>query len=286
MPDRRIFLLTAPLLLVGCEFEGDWNSERHKEDFHMSYPLKAGQRVSLEGFNGSVEVMGWEKDEVDISGVKYASSKEMLDRLKVDVSASADAVRIRVVRPEERNWRGGMGVKFVVRVPKKTELERIESTNGSLRVEDVEGAARLKSTNGAIRALRVVGKLDATSTNGGIELSGTVGDAVLHTTNGSIRADEVRGGLDAGTTNGGIRVRVADADGKTVRARTTNGSVTVQMPAGVKAEFRASTSNASITSDFEVTGTKEKRHWEGTINGGGALIDLSTSNGAIRLERM
>ena len=286
MFDRRWFLLTVPFLLAGCEFEGDWNSDRFKEEFHMSYPLKSGQRVSLDSFNGSVEILGWEKEEVDISGVKYASSKDYLDQLKVNVTASTDAVRIRAERPAERSWRGSMGVKFVIRVPKKTELERIESTNGSLRVDSVEGAARLKSTNGSVRVIKLVGSLEAGSTNGAIELSGTVGDARLHTTNGAIRADEVRGGFDASTTNGAIRARITEAAGKTVRAHTSNGSITMQLPAGLKAELRARTSNSSIASDFEVVGSKGKHSLDGTINGGGPLIDLSTSNGSIRVEKL
>lgn len=285
---RRLLVLTLPmLLLAGCEFdEGDWHHDRFKEDFRKSYPLKGGQRISLESFNGSVEILAWEKDEVDVTAVKYASSKDYLDQLKIEVNNSSDAVRIRAVRPVDRSWRGGMGVKFVLRVPKKTELERIETTNGSIRIEGVDGAARLRSTNGAVRALRTNGSIDATTTNGSIELTGTAGDAVLHTTNGSVRADDVRGGFDATTTNGAVRARISDPIAKAVRAHTSNGSITIQLPTGLKAELRARTSNSSISSDFEVVGSKGKHRLDGTINGGGPLVDLSTSNGAIRVERI
>lgn len=288
MFDSRSLVLTLPLLLLaGCEFEGgDWHHDRFKEDFHQSHPLKSGQRISLESFNGSVEIMGWEKDEVDVTAVKYASSKDYLDQLRIDVKSSADAVRIRAERPADRSWRGGMGVKFVIRVPKKTELERIETTNGSIRIEGVDGASRLRSTNGSVRASRINGSIDATTTNGSIELTGTVGDAVLHTTNGSVRADDVRGAFDANTTNGAVRARINEPLGKAIRAHTSNGSITIQLPTGLKAELRARTSNSSISSDFEVVGSKGKHRLDGTINGGGPLVDLSTSNGAIRVERL
>ena len=78
-------LLPFALLLTGCEFDHDhdWggSSDKFKQDFHMSYPLKPGGRVSVESFNGSVEVLAWDRDEVDISGTKYASTQERLDRI-------------------------------------------------------------------------------------------------------------------------------------------------------------------------------------------------------------
>ena len=47
-------------------------------------------------------------------------------------------------------------------------------------------------------------------------------------------------------------------------------------------------SASSITSDFDVMthGTQSKNRLEGQINGGGPLIDLSTSNGSIRIQKL
>ena len=48
---------------------------------------------------------------------------------------------IRTLKPTQMNWRGpNGGVKYLIRVPKQTLLDRIESTNGSLRVDDVQGS--------------------------------------------------------------------------------------------------------------------------------------------------
>jgi hypothetical protein len=53
----------------------------------------------------------------------------------------------------------------------------------------------------------------------------------------------------------------------------------------VNARLSAATSNASISSDFEMRmrGEISKHHIEGTLGSGGPLIDLSTSNGQIRI---
>ena len=72
-----------------------------------------------------------------------------------------------------------------------------------------------------------------------------------------------------------------------VRAHTSNSGITVHLPGEVNARLAADTSNGSITSDFEMRlrGEISKRHIDGTLGNGGPLIDLSTSNGSIRIVR-
>ena len=299
----RLLLLALPLLLSSCEFDG-MQSDRFREDFHMNYKLEPGQRVSVENSNGSIEISGWEKNEVDISGERYAPTEEYLRQLKVDVQASAAAVRIRTVKPQKMGWQGSNGgVKYLIRVPKQTLLDRIESTNGSLRVDDVQGNAQLRSTNGSVKLYRSQGRYDVLTTNGSIEMSVHVGDVKARTTNGGIRVDDLQGTLTAETSNGGIHARLTGAAAQAstlettngaievtlekpagIRASTTNGGITVRLPAELKASIRAN--GSSVSSEFPVAGDVEKKRVRGTINGGGPLFDLSTSNGRIRLERL
>jgi hypothetical protein len=50
----------------------------------------------------------------------------------------------------------------------------------------------------------------------------------------------------------------------------------------------AHASNSSISTEFEVAtqGTLDKHHLEGKIGAGGPAIELSTSNGSIRLMKL
>jgi DUF4097 and DUF4098 domain-containing protein YvlB len=245
---------------------------------------------------------------VDITGVKYASTVAMRDAIKIDIMASDDSIRVRTVRPSER--RGNMGAKFVIRVPRKTELERIQSSNGGIRVIDVQGPARLQSSNGSIHADHLGGNLDARTSNGSIEVEQLKGGATLRTSNGRIRAEGVHGAIEATTSNGGINVHLTKTDsGRPVKlessngsidltidemnqndvyASTSNSSITVRLPASIGARLRAQASNSSISTDFEVMtqGTLSKHHLEGTIGSGGPLLELETSNGAIRLTKL
>lgn len=307
---RALPLAAATLLLIGCEEMGDWgNSERYKEDFHGNFPLNTGGTVSLENFNGSVEVFAWDQNSVEVSATKYASTKEQLNALKIDVAAgSSTSVRIRTIRPS--SWRGNMGARYTIRVPRRVQLDSISTSNGSMRIEGTDGPAHLRTSNGTIRATKVHGDLDARTSNGGIEAQDLDGNANLHTSNGAIRADASRGSFEATTSNSSIVANLKDpatnwplklhsSNGRIeltleasrvpdVRADTSNSSITVRLPASVNARVRAHTSHGSINTDFDLLthGLRSKTELEGTIGSGGPVIDVSTSNGSIRITKL
>lgn len=289
---RILFMLPVLLALAGCEFTGeDWgHSDRFKADFHQTYPLKAGNRVSLENTNGGVEITGWDQETVDVTAVRYAATEDLLQQVKIDVTAGTDAVRIRTVRPLDRN-RGGWGVKYTIRVPRKTEIDRLESTNGSLRLESLAGPARLRTTNGSVKLNAIDGVVKAETTNGSITADDLRGGIEAESTNGSVRIN-LASVMDAGairleTTNGAIELTAAKLAGNPIHCDTTNGSITLRLPTDVKAQVKGRTSNSRIHSDFDIAGEfdSKRRSVDGTINGGGPLIELSTSNGAIRIEK-
>ncbi|MGO4882059.1 MAG: DUF4097 family beta strand repeat-containing protein [Bryobacteraceae bacterium] len=303
--------LAAGLLsTVGCDIDDldIGGSERYTQDFHYSYPLQAGGRLTVENANGSIEISGWDQNTIDISGTKYARTAELRDLLKIEIDHTADSVHIRTVRPSER--RGNMGAKYIIKVPRRTQLERIASSNGAIHALDVEGAARLKTSNGGVRAENLRGSLDVETSNGNIEVQNLDGGASLHTTNGRVRAEEVRGSLEADTSNGGINVQLVKpaagrpvkletsngaieltmqaVDQNDIRATTSNGGITLHLPSGLGANLTAHASNSSIETEFEVAtqGTLDKHHLAGKIGAGGPEIDLNTSNGSIRLMKM
>jgi len=303
-------LIAGLLCLTGCDIEdiveaGDGG--RYTQDFHHSYPLKSGGRVSVENFNGTVEITAWDQETVDISGTKYGPTPELRDAIRVDIAAAADAVTIRTIKPLER--RGNMGVRYILKVPRKVQLDRIVSTNGGIRTNGVEGPARLRTSNGPVRVDGLRGSLDVQTSNGGVNVQNHDGSVTVHTSNGSVRAEGVRGIFEATTSNGPITAEVAETEpGRTMRLQTSNGSIDLRLHAQNASDVRATTSNGPITlhladktnarliantsnssikSDFEVAvrGQINKHHLEGVIGSGGPTLDLSTTNGTIRILR-
>lgn len=284
----RLALRTAAVVmplffLAACDEFSFGDFERYKEDFHYTYPLATGGRITLESLNGSVDISSWDKDSVEINGTKYAGSEQGLKDIKIDVSSSPNLLQIRTVPVfGTRN----LGARYSLRVPRRVQLDRIVSSNGAIRVEEIEGVVNLRSSNGTVRVSRLRGPLEAQTSNGAIEASNQTGNATLHTSNGSIRVEMNKGALDATTSNGHIELTL---DGmREVRASTSNSSIVLRLPNAANARIRAHTSNSSVTSDFDVMthGTLSKHSLEGTLGSGGPLIDLSTSNGSIKLLKL
>jgi hypothetical protein len=304
---RTIPTLLVPALLSmnGCIYIDGEGFGRVSRDFHFSFPMKPGGTLSVESFNGGVEISAWDQENIDISGTKYAPTSDQADALKVDVDHTPNAVSVRAER--QYDWHGNHGVRFVIKVPRNTVLDRIVTSNGSIHVSDASGPARLKSSNGGIRVENLHGSIDAQTSNSGIDLDGITGDVIAHSSNGRIHAENIRGALEADTSNGGVTAILESAD-RTVRVETRNGSIDLTLPAGftggvrahtnnngitlrmadpVNARVTARTSNSGVSSDFEarMRGELRKNEIDGEIGSGGMLIDLSTSNGPIRLLR-
>jgi hypothetical protein len=294
------------LLLAACDFE-DFNGERFSRDFHYSFSLKPNGRLAVESFNGSIEISGWDQDSVDIAGTKYGPTQESADSLHIETSNTPEAVTVRAIRPSQRH--NNLGARFVIKVPRSAVLDRITTSNASIRIMDGAGPSRLRTSNGSIRVQDLRGSVDAQTSNASVELIGVEGDAIAHSSNGHIHAEDLRGGLDATTSNAGVNARIAragrgvrietsnggveltlpDGLGGDVRVNTSNSGITVRLPGSVNARVQAHTSNSSISTDFDVKmhGEIGKNHLEGEIgSGGGPLIDLATSNGGIHLMKM
>jgi DUF4097 and DUF4098 domain-containing protein YvlB len=262
-------LAAATLLLGGCDIEDFHGGARYNSDFHYSYPMSAKGKLTVETFNGSVEISGWDQDTVDISGTKYARTQDLADALKVDIDHSPNAVSIRVPRPSLGPH--NEGVRFVIKAPRTAVLDRVASSNGAIRVADAAGPARLKTSNGAITVHGLRGSLDAQTSNGRIT-------AELDTATGPVRVE---------TSNGPVELRLPSKFDDDVRVHTSNGGITVRAPADLNARVSARTSNGKITSDLDLRAQGEiSRHrLDGVIGAGGPLLDLNTSNGGIHITR-
>ena len=135
--------------LPGCDFEdlgGFWTVSR---GFPLQLPAEIRRPLSVEAFNGSVEISTWEQETVDISGTKYARSQDETADLKIEIDHSADSVSIRAIRPTCGN--GNYGAKFVIKVPRGVVLDHLTTSNGAIRASDGVGPARLKTSNGGIQ---------------------------------------------------------------------------------------------------------------------------------------
>ena len=227
------------------------------EDY--SFEVDPGARVSLENINGSIRISGYSGSTVKITAYKSAGKQEYLDDLKVVIDADADYVRIETRHPDSKgswfSWGNNSSgsVSYELDVPAGVELDAIETVNGDVEIEAVEGAVK------------------ASTVNGTLTVSGLAADVDLETVNGSVKARFDRLGA-----------------GQRVNAEAVNGAITLALPEDASARIEAETVNGGIDcDDFGLKAEKGfvGRDLSGEIGAGEARISLDTVNGSIRIER-
>jgi len=138
--------------------------------------------------------------------------------------------------------------------------------------------------------------VDLRTTNGGVRLNNLSNDIHAKTTNGGVKGVNITAGLiDASAVNGGVEFELASPLDATdsVEMETVNGGVELSLPTESKATIAARCVNGGVRvegleiareeqgNDFE-----RRRRLNGTMNGGGAKVNMSTTNGGVRLSRV
>ncbi len=299
--------LAAVAALTAMPSFGAWGQV--SKDFHFTYDLPQNGRLDLTNTNGSVEVTGWDRNSIDVSGTKYAPDEEALQAIQVDVNVHGDTARIETKLPHRNSWHGSYGVRYRIHVPRKIRLDRLETTNGEITAENLEGGGRLNSTNGKLTLTHLSGDYNATTTNGNVIWEECMGSERSETTNGSVQGHIKAGSIEASSTNGSVDLTLEDpSEGKPVRvsttngsvslamaafhnnsvkAETTNGSVNLRLPESTNAHLSAQTTMANISTDLALSSTEEnsKHNLRGLLGHGGSNIDASSTMGSVRIQR-
>lgn len=242
-------------------------AERLEETFKKQIPAENISFLSIENQNGNIDVEGWDQNVIEIIAHKRVRAsnseraREMMDRLEIDVRTVGDRVEIVTIHPRDHkrnsgflSWLfdgndGSSSVEYSVKIPVKMDL-------------------------------------DLNSTNGGINLNKCSGQIDLRTTNGKIIADEIEGSLNCKSTNGSVKAYLRGVDPKEdMNFKTTNGSIKLYLPEKTNADIEARTTNGSINCDLPITTShSQSRHkLYGSMNDGGPLIYIKTTNGSIRI---
>ena len=219
------------------------------KEFNQSYPLQPGGSFELQNVNGTVDVQGWDRTDVEVHAVKTAKQKESdLDRVSIEVDAKPSAVSITTRYPQNEGVE--VAVVYTIHVPHSARVEHLGTVNGTLRVTGVDAVED------------------------------------LHTVNGDIEVYEAGGSIHAHTTNGNVRLELARLQEKTgATAETTNGSLVLAVPSDTQADLEARCLNGNFFSELPIAmeSTQHPREMHGKLGRGGAPIQLRTVNGGIRV---
>jgi hypothetical protein len=240
---RTILLLVGAACLAIPSLAAD-------DNFHQIYPLPSGGSFALENVNGSVQVEGWDRDEVEVSAVKTGrNDPHDVDKVQIQVDSSPGQVAVHTCYPKGQGVE--VAVEYHVHVPYRVLLGSVETVNGSVTVRGIEGGGELKSVNGNVEVFDSSGRFSEKTTNGNLRL-------------------ELRQLMAGGPMN----------------LETVNGSVLLGLPPGARGDLKVLSMNGDFYSELPVSssvGSPAARAFHAKLGTGGGEISVRTINGGIRL---
>ena len=246
------------------KFDIDIASGKATETWSRSYKLADKGRFELINVNGRITAEPTDGAELVVEGHKTAkarsddAAKELLPKIEIREEVGEATVRVES-RPPRLSGFSSHEIEWTVKVPKGVVLD-LRTTNGGVRLNGISNEVHAKTTNGGVRGERLEANIvEATAVNGGIEIEIT-------------KPLDEKGSVDMETVNGGVTLMLARESKATIEARCVNGGVHVD-------EMDLTRDDQGNANDFE-----RRRRLNATMNGGGAKVRMSTTNGGVHLS--
>ena len=248
-------VLAAGLSVVACDIKSTANGDfsfdisggKAEDTWTRTYTLADKGRLELINVNGRITA----------ERATDEAAKDHLAKMEIREEVSGDRVRVES-RPPRLSGLAGHEIEWTIKVPAGVVVD-LRTVNGGVRINGLSGEVHAKTTNGGVKGNNVSASiLEASSVNGGIEFEFS----------GALAADA---SVDLETVNGGVEVSLPASSKVTISARAVNGGVRVD--------------DLDVQRSEEATSFDSKRRLEGTLNGGGAKVTISTTNGGVRISR-
>ena len=256
--------------------------------------------VVVSNVAGSVEVSGWSRDQVEVTGELGSRVEELI------FERDGDEILVKVQVP--RNNNGGISSDLSIKIPVASSLQ-VNTVSADIDVSDVEGEQELQSVSGDVETEAHAADIELSSVSGDVEVQGDRQNirARMNTVSGDVDADSLSGEIAAEsvsgdiatingsferasleTVNGDITYRAALLDGGRLDIETINGTVDVEFDGDVSARFDIETFNGSIRNCFGPDSVRTSKYAPGrelkfTEGDGDGRVTINTLNGSLNL---
>lgn len=178
---------------------------------------------------------------------------------------------------------------------------KAESVSGSVKVDrarssaslgTVSGRIKIESSQNNVEISTVSGRIDVGDVEGDTHLSSVSGKAKISNVGGTLKSNNVSGTTEIQTVLGAVQMN--STSGKIVvhylnaaaEINSVSGSVSLGLPRTKGYDFILHSLGGRVTTDFSVEGSIKRNKIEGTVNGGGQRIALSSVSGSLIVSEM
>jgi len=269
-------------------------------EINESMDAAADGIVSISNVAGSVDVQGWSRKQVEISGDLGNDIEELI------FERDGDEIDIKV-KTKGRNSHD-IDADLVIKVPVGSTLE-INTVSADIDIAEVAGEQSLESVSGDIATEVFASDIEANSISGDLEIEGdsqstrsrlssVSGDIDTDSLGGEIAAESVSGDLvvvngvferaSLGSVNGDIVFHAQLLNEGRLDIETVNGDVDIEFAGDVSARFDIETFNGDIRNCFGPKAVRVSEYGPGyelsfTEGGGSGRVTIETLNGDLRL---
>lgn len=275
---------------------------RARDDREVEQRVAAEPRgeVTINIVSGSVEVQGWDRNEVEVTGSLNAGVE------RLDVLREGNRVTIKAVVPKSSARR--IDADLAVRVPVASNLE-VTTVSADIDTRGVSGPLRLRSVSGEIGARDAASDSELKSVSGDLRVGATGTPIRLRATSvsGSIIIDDLAGELEAVSVSGDLlldlgavanaRVRTTAGDtrfgarlakGARVDYESVSGDLTMKLGAETGFVAEAQTFSGELSNCFGVKAEPTSKYGPGerltvTRGEGSARVRVQTMSGDVRI---
>jgi hypothetical protein len=268
------------------------------QPINETHPASGIEEVIVENLSGSVDVRGWARDEVEITGTLGDGSE------RLEVRSGNGRLRILVKIP--RKARNVDPSYLEISVPARLAVQ-VETVSAKIKAADLEGELELTSVSGSVNVAGRPAALEASSVSGrvtaafapdGAELSAVSGSVEVFEGEGSLEVSSVSGdivvhggaldGLEASTTSGSILCEAEPQTRASFELDTMSGNVTLVVPRSISADFELSTFSGNIKNQLGPKPKRTSKYAPGktaefSTGSGGARISLNSFSGTVKL---
>jgi len=273
-----------------------------RDDWTFDKTVAASARgvVDISNVAGSIEVSGWDRQEVSVHAVLGGEVE------RVDVSSEGGRTLVKVVLPS--HTRGHGEAELHVQVPRESEVD-VSAVSADIRLSGVLGVERLNAVSGDVTAelgnadveaktvsgeLRLKGhgsaaRLHISSVSGDVRLEHGAGDFEGSTVSGTLGVTlDSAGSIRARSTSGDVRLEAKLARGATVEATSVSGDVNVRASAEDGFSYEASSFSGDISDCFDVKAERAGQYMpgsrlQGTRGAGAGHVRIKTMSGDVQL---